>query len=235
VVKQPDFGVTQHTLLPDGTWQASPSNWTRESLKDFRKSHVASKIHTDPSILDGRPPLCFSNKQTWYDTHDWGYWYQPWHQVGNCFYCDNNDCNEAIQVSFSVQQTWTVGIGVTFDEIVEATFGFSSSQTASVSDTRTCNWAANTEYGCHSIWYQPQMSYHNGYANYQTHTHCTAASGEDATDYYHDHNLAFANVNQEAGNGHNTGNMGCNSGCSGADHRQCPNGNDGGTLWPPAN
>lgn len=79
------------------------------------------------------------------------------------------------------------------------------------------------------------MSYHNGYANYQSHTHCFAGRGNTASDVYYDHNYAFANVNQAGNNGVNAGNLGCNSGCGGKNKRQCVNGNNGGALWPYAN
>ncbi|KAJ2975934.1 hypothetical protein NQ176_g5237 [Zarea fungicola] len=116
---------------------------------------------------------------------------------------------------------------------ITLTFSFAWGQTQGISDTRTCqlNYVEN---GCHSIWYQPLMAYHNGWPNYQTHTHCSPGWGEGSTDSCYDHNWAWANVNQAVG-GVTPGNLGCNSGCSGSDYRQCDNGNQGGSLWPNPN
>ncbi|KAK9350249.1 hypothetical protein V1523DRAFT_399416 [Lipomyces doorenjongii] len=240
LVKQPDTAVMEHKLLPDGTWSITKSNWTRESLKAVREQHNVTSImrragdgiEGPPADLEKResaPPICTGPQtQTWFDQDDWGYWYQSWQQVGNCFYCDT--CSEAIQSSFAVTESWTVGLSASFDAVIQASFSFSWGQTYSLSDTRTCNWNKGDTWGCHTIWYQPLMSYHNGWANYQTHTWCS-----DTGDQYYDHQYSYVNINQAANGGINQGNLGCGSGCGGDDHRQCTNGNNGGTLWGPPN
>ncbi|KAJ8098963.1 hypothetical protein POJ06DRAFT_302815 [Lipomyces tetrasporus] len=220
LVKQPDTAVMEHKLLQDGTWSITKSNWTRESLKAVREQpsimrRAGDGIEGPPADLEKResaPPICTEPQtQTWFDQDDWGY------------------C-EAIQSSFAVTESWTVGLSASFDAVLQASFGFSWGQTYTLSDTRTCNWNKGDTWGCHSIWYQPLMSYHNGWANYQTHTWCS-----DTGDQYYDHQYTYVNVNQAANGGINQGNLGCGSGCGGDDHRQCTNGNNGGTLWGPPN
>ncbi|KAJ2983120.1 hypothetical protein NQ176_g937 [Zarea fungicola] len=65
------------------------------------------------------------------------------------------------------------GLTADLEKVLHLVFQFSWGNTVIVTDTRTCNWNHNTN-GCHAIWHQPLMMYHNGYANYQTHTHCEA-------------------------------------------------------------
>jgi hypothetical protein len=241
LVKRPTTAVMTSTLLPDGTWsEAVPSNWTREALKAVREANgvISNERRSfDPianlTLRESAPPVCWTERQKWYDQSQWGYWYQAWHQIGSCFYCDS--CSEAIAASFAVTQTWTVGIGADFDNVMHVSFDYSWGQTATLSDTRTCNWSLGDTYGCHSIWYQPLMSWHHGWPNYQTHTHCGAGQGQGPTDSYYDHHYTYAEANQAANGGVNQGNLGCGSGCQGSDHRQCSYGNDGGILWPNAN
>ncbi|KAJ2983334.1 hypothetical protein NQ176_g767 [Zarea fungicola] len=250
LVKQPVQDVITEITHPNGTVEIKRNLYSRSELQAIRAANnVVSTEYSAPkeAILDGSvsaasnssstkrdqlPPICYTETQRWYDTNNWGYWYQPWHQVGSCFYCDQ--CTEAIAVSFAVAETWTYGLSGDFDEVIKYTFGFSWGETSTLTDTRTCQWN-NVENGCHSIWYQPLMSYHNGEANYQTHRHCYARSPNPATDYYYDHSYTGVNVNQKGNNGVNQGNLGCNSGCGGSDGRQCTNGNFGGSLWPYAN
>ncbi|KAJ2984308.1 hypothetical protein NQ176_g49 [Zarea fungicola] len=246
MIRQPSQDILTEITYPNGTVVTIKNKYTREQLHAIRtKNNVTSVEHHPGKELkdrtaefisglekrESKPPLCFSERQTWYDQHDWNYWYQTWKQIGSCFYCD--DCTKAIAVSFAVAETWTYGLTVDFSSIIKANFGFSWGQTNTLTDTQTCVWK-NVEHGCHSIWYQPLMSAHNGYANYQTHTHCYFAPGSPASDSYYDHNYAFANVNQaiSSNSGVSQGNMGCNSGCQGNDHRQCQYGNGGGSLWP---
>ncbi|KAF4457619.1 hypothetical protein F53441_492 [Fusarium austroafricanum] len=247
-IKAPSSDVITEIVHPDGRVEVHRNKYTRKQLKEIRHKNQVRSVQHEPGQLahdksaefisnltkrESAPPICTTETQKWYDQHDWGYWYQAWHQVGSCFYCDQ--CTEAIAVSFAVTQTWTVGLSAKFGEVITATFGFSWGETGSLTDTRTCQWNF-VESGCHSIWYQPLMSYHNGNANYQTHTHCFAGQGNPAHDSYYDHNWAFANVNQIGNNnGVNQGNLGCNSGCQGNDHRQCQYGNNGGALWPNPN
>jgi hypothetical protein len=222
--------------------------YTREQLQTIRERNNVTTVEYKPGDVvrnrsaefissltkrESAPPVCHSELQQWYDTSNWGYWYQTWNQVGNCFYC--NVCTEGIAISFGVTETWTVGLAATFYKVLQFTFQFSYGEALTLTDTRTCSWT-NVEDGCHSIWYQPMMSYHNGNANYQTHTHCTGGVG-GTTDSYFDHNWAFANVNAGVGGDGsvNTGNMGCNSGCQGSDHRQCLHGNSGHFIWPGVN
>ncbi|RDW57506.1 hypothetical protein BP6252_13766 [Coleophoma cylindrospora] len=249
LIHQPSHEIITEIIHPNGTMEIKRNLYTRDQLQAIRARNNVTSIEyqpgeavqtrnaetiNSPTKRESAPPACWSETQKWYDTHDWGYWYQPWKQVGNCFYCDQ--CTEAIATSFAVTQTWTVGLDAKFGDVITVSFGFSWGQTFSLSDTRTCQWNW-VEYGCHSLWYQPLMTYHNGYANYQTHTHCGAGQGEPASDSYSNHNWAFANVNQAVtdNNGVNRGNLGCNSGCEGNDHRQCQYGNNGGVLWPNAN
>ncbi|KAJ2976377.1 hypothetical protein NQ176_g4987 [Zarea fungicola] len=248
LVKQPTQDIITEITHPNGTVQVKRNLYTRGELQAIREANnVVSTEHSPNQDTprngsaefikslterDQLPPICYTENQKWYDTYNWGYWYNSWHQVGNCFYCDQ--CTEAIAVSFAVTQTWTYGLSYKFDDVITATFGFSWGQTFTLSDTRTCQWN-NVEHGCHSIWYQPLLTYHNGEANYQTHHHCFARSGSPATDSYYDHGYTGVNVNQGGNNGVNQGNLGCNSGCGGSDHRQCTNGNNGGSLWPYAN
>ncbi|RFU34102.1 hypothetical protein B7463_g2256, partial [Scytalidium lignicola] len=242
LVRPPISTVMTTTLLEDGTWsEAVPSNWTRESLKAFRvANNVTSNLPSsiDPvsrhlnSKREAGPPVCTTERQNWYDQHEWGYWYQAWAQVGNCFYCDT--CSEAIATSFAVSETWTFSLGVDFDKVMQLSFGYSWGQTYTLGDTRTCNWVKGNTYGCHTIWYQPLMSWHHGYANYQTHGHCFGNGQVGPSDSYYDHNYKYAEANNAANGGTNQGNLGCGSGCSGSDHRQC-HGNNGGVLWPYAN
>ncbi|KAK9388154.1 hypothetical protein V1515DRAFT_597880 [Lipomyces mesembrius] len=164
LVKKPESAVMEHKLLPDGTWKWTKSNWTREALKAVREQNNVTSImrRTDDRIADSVtdlrkresvPPICSqTDLQTWYDQCEWGYWYQPWRQVGNCFYCDT--CTEQIQTSFSVTESWTVGLPVTFDQVIQTSFRFSWGQTYGLSDTRTCEWQNGDTWGCHSIWYQ---------------------------------------------------------------------------------
>ncbi|KAF5546515.1 hypothetical protein FMEXI_5537 [Fusarium mexicanum] len=247
-IRGPSSDIITEIVHPDGTVEVHRNKYTREQLKDIRHQNKVKSVEQKPghTARDGSavfindltkresaPPVCYSETQRWWDQKEWGYWYQAWHQVGNCFYCDQ--CTEAIAVGFSVSQTWTVGLSAKFGEVIEATFSFSWGETHTLTDTRTCQWNY-VESGCHSIWYQPLMSYHNGYANYQTHTHCGAGQGQGASDSYYDHNWAYANVNQIGNNnGANQGNLGCGSGCQGNDHRQCQYGNNGGSLWPNSN
>ncbi|CVL12043.1 hypothetical protein FPRO06_04713 [Fusarium proliferatum] len=247
-IRGPSSDVITEIVHPDGTVEVHRNKYTREQLKDIRRQNKVKSVEHKPghTVRDGSaafindltkresaPRICRSETQRWWDQNDWGYWYQAWHQVGSCFYC--NQCTEAIAVGFSVSQTWTVGLSAKFGEVIEASFEFSWGETHTLTDTRTCQWN-NVQSGCHSIWYQPLMSYHNGYANYQTHTHCGAGQGQGASDSYYDHNYAYANVNQIGNNnGVNQGNLGCDSGCQGSDHRQCQYGNNGGSLWPNPN
>lgn len=248
MIRQPAQDVISEIAHPNGTIEIQRNKYTRAELEQIRISnHVASierkpgdPVHNGSAEFAaalakraGPPQQCYTETQKWYDQHGWGYWYQDWHQVGNCFYCDQ--CTEAIQFSFAVAQTWTFSLGYKFDDIITATFGFTWGKTFTLQDTRTCQWNPGSEHGCHTIWYQPLMSYHNGYANYQTHQHCYPSAGLPGKDSYYDHNYVFANVNQAGNNGVNQGNLGCNSGCGGNDHRQCVNGNNGGSLWPYAN
>lgn len=243
-IKPPFHDVHTEITHPNGTKEFKRNLYTREQLKAIREENSVISRRHEPyqEYEDGNAAFianmtkrdvvqpCWTERQKWYDTHQWGYWYQSWHQIGSCFYCDN--CREAIAYSFGVSQTWTVGLQLEFTDVLKATFGFSWGQSFGISDTRTCNWN-NVENGCHSIWYQPLMTYHNGYANYQSHTKCSASHGLPARDVYYDHNYAYANVNQAAGaaGSVNQGNMGCNSGCGGWDKRQCDQGNFGGSLW----
>ncbi|KAJ2981390.1 hypothetical protein NQ176_g2049 [Zarea fungicola] len=247
LIKQPSQDVITELKHPNGTVEVKKNLYTRAQLQAIREENkVVSREHSpQQEPVDGSaafidsltkresaPPICWSETQKWYDQHEWGYWYQSWHQVGNCFYCDQ--CTEAISTSFAVSQTWTYGLSAKFNDVITVSFSFAWGQTFTLTDTRTCQWNF-VESGCHSIWYQPLMSYHNGYPNYQTHTHCSAGQGQGPTDSYYDHNWAYANVNQAGNNGINQGNLGCNSGCGGNDHRSCTNGNNGGSLWPYAN
>ncbi|KAH8911215.1 hypothetical protein BR93DRAFT_989890 [Coniochaeta sp. PMI_546] len=247
LVRQPSTDVISTIIHPNGTQEIKRNLYTREQLRDIRVRNSVTSVEFKPgqeiqdrsaefiaelTKRETAPPVCYTETQTWFDQHEWGYWFQVWKQVGSCFYCDV--CTDAIQTSFSVTQTWTTGLSVTFAKIIQANFGFSWGQTEGLSETRTCSWN-NVQSGCHSIWYQPLMSYHNGYPNYQTHTHCYAASGYPASDSYYDHNYVYANVNQAGNNGINQGNLGCDSGCQGSDHRQCQYANNGGSLWPNPN
>ncbi|KAJ2972419.1 hypothetical protein NQ176_g7170 [Zarea fungicola] len=237
--RQPTQHVITDITHPNGTTEMVRNKYTREQLNAIRTANNVKSAQFAPgeassaaSKREVAPPVCYTETQRWYDTDSWGYWYQSWNQVGSCFYCD--DCSEAISTSFAVSQTWTYGLGVSFDSVIQSTFQFSWGETFTLSDTRTCVWN-NVQNGCHSIWYQPLMSYHNGYANYQTHAHCYAGAGSAASDSYYNHNYAFANVNQAGNNGVNQGNLGCDSGCQGSDGRQCQYGNGGGSPWPYAN
>lgn len=244
VIKQPRSEVMQTILLPDGTWsEPTVSNWTRESLAAKRKKHgVISNLrkgdeglqafHHNLTKRESAPQVCSTYRQTWFDQHEWGNWYQQWKQVGGCYYCSK--CTERITQSFGVSQTWTVGLEVNFESIIKASFGFSQGQTSELKSALTCQWNPGETHNCHSIWFQPLMTYHNGYANYQTHQHCYAGGGEPASDFVYDHHYAFVNVN-EGPHGSFQGNFGCGSGCQGSDHNQCWYGNDGGVLWPRAN
>ncbi|KAJ2976681.1 hypothetical protein NQ176_g4806 [Zarea fungicola] len=247
MIRQPAQDVITEITHPNGTTEIKRNKYTRAQLEQIRldkrvvsvKRMAGEPMHNGSAEFvaelnkrEGPPQLCYHETQKWYDTYNWGYWYRDWRQVGNCFYC--NPCTESIAFSFAVAQTWTYQLGIKFDDVVTATFGFSWGQTFTLQDTRTCQWV-NNEHGCHSIWYQPLMSYHNGYANYQTHSHCYPRGGMPGGDSYYDHNYAWANVNQAGNNGVNQGNLGCNSGCGGSDHRQCVNKNFGGSLWPYAN
>ncbi|KAJ2974538.1 hypothetical protein NQ176_g6001 [Zarea fungicola] len=247
-IKQPFHDVTTEITHFNGTKEVKKNLYSRSQLQAIREENqVISREHAPHQELEDRSeafianltkrdwvPLCRTETQRWYDTQSWGYWYQNWHQVGSCFYCDY--CSEAIATSFAVTQTWTVGLNYKFGEVITATFSFAWGQTFTITDTRTCRWR-NVENNCHSIWYQPLMTYHNGNANYQTHTKCLPRAGLPGYEVYYDHNWAFANVNQAGGatNGVNQGNLGCNSGCGGWDKRQCVNGNFGGSLWPNPN
>ncbi|KAJ2983357.1 hypothetical protein NQ176_g752 [Zarea fungicola] len=248
LVKQPLRDIITERTHPNGTVEILRNLYTREQLKHIRERNKVVSVEVLPgqnigngsaefvqslAKREGPPPICTHEIQKWYDTANWGYWYQNWHQVGNCFYCDQ--CTESINVSFGVSQTWTWGLDAKFADVINVSFGFQWGQTFTLSDTRTCQWSKGDEKGCHSIWYQPLMTYHNGNANYQTHTHCPARLGSPASDTYTDHYWTGANVNQGGKNGVNQGNLGCNSGCGGSDHRQCTNGNTGGSLWPYAN
>lgn len=247
LVKQPSQDIVTEITHPNGTVEVKKNFYTREQLKAIREANnVVSTEHrahqkAEDNVArfikgltkrESAPPICRTETQRWYDQSQWGYWYQSWYQVGNCFYC--NQCTESISTSFSVAQTWTYGLSATFNEVITVSFGFSWGQTFTLSDTRTCQWN-NVESDCHSIWYQPLMSFHNGWANYQTHTHCGPGWGQGPQDSYYDHNWAGVNVNQGGDNGVNQGNLGCNSGCGGSDHRQCTNRNNGGVLWGYAN
>jgi hypothetical protein len=247
LVRQPKLDIVTEITHSNGTVEIKRNLYTREQLQTIRKQNNITSVEYQPGeVLQSRsaefissltkresaPPVCWSETQRWYDQNDSGYWYQAWNQVGNCFYCDQ--CTEAIAWSFGVSETWTWGLDIAFEEVITASFGFSWGETYTLTDTRTCDWNW-VENGCHSIWYQPLMSYHNGYANYQTHSHCSAGQGSLPSDSYYDHNWAFANVNQAANGGVNQGNLGCNSGCEGSDGRQCQYGNGGGVLWPYAN
>ncbi|KAH7134572.1 hypothetical protein B0J13DRAFT_677886 [Dactylonectria estremocensis] len=247
-LRQPSSDVITEIVHANGTVETKHNRYTREELKEIRHQNKVRSTEYRPGEVvpdqsaefisnltkrESAPPVCWTEKQRWYDQNDWGYWYQAWHQVGNCFYCDQ--CTEAIAVSFAVSETWTYGLSAEFGEVITASFSFAWGETRTLTDTRTCQWNF-VESGCHSIWYQPLMAYHNGYANYQTHTHCGPGQGNPASDSYYNHNWAFANVNQIGNNnGVNQGNLGCNSGCQGNDHRQCQYGNNGGSLWPYAN
>lgn len=248
MIKQPVQDVFTERIHPNGTVEILQGLYTREQLKKIRETNRMASVEVSrdqgnvngSTVLtnslakrEGPPPICTHEIQRWFDQASWGYWYQKWHQVGNCFYCDT--CSEAIATSFAVSQTWTYGIGVNFDEVISVSFGFSWGQTFTLTDTRTCQWTKGSQHGCHSIWYQPLMSYHKGNANYQTHTHCPARLGSPASDTYTDHYWTPVDVNQAGNNGINQGNLGCDSGCGGSDHRQCTNGNNGGLLWPYAN
>lgn len=248
LIKQPMQDIITERTHPNGTVEVKRNLYTRSQLQAIREQNsVVSREHKPipeaagtSAVLDNfhieravGPPVsnyCTSETQKWYDQHDWGYWFQSWQQVGACFYCDQ--CTRAIAYSFGVSQTWTYGLSAKFADVITLSFGFSWGQTLTLTDTQTCQWNF-VESGCHSIWYQPLMSYHNGYANYQTHIHCTG--GPNPGDQYVDHEYAFANVNQAGNGGLSGGNLGCNSGCGGSDHRQCVNGNTGGVLWPYAN
>lgn len=240
LVKQPHQDVLTTISHPNGTIETVRNKYTREHLQQIRIDNNISTVEYRPGetvpmldMREERPRICTHEHQEWFDQHDWGYWYQAWNQIGNCFYCD--DCDEEISASFSVSQTWTVGLEAKFNAVIKAQFSFSWGSEQSLSDSRKCRWK-HVQHGCHSIWYQPLMSAHNGWANYQTHTHCPAGNGQGASDSFSDHNYAWANVNQAAltDAGH-PGNMGCDSGCQGSDRRQCLHGNQGGLLWPHAN
>lgn len=170
LVKQPSQDVITEITHPNGTTEVKKNLYTRAQLQAIREENkVVSKEHAphqesfdgsaafinsitkrESTKRESAPPICWTQTQKWYDTHDWGYWYQSWHQVGNCFYCDQ--CIEAINTSFGVSQTWTWGISAKFGDVITSTFGFSWGQTFSLSDTRTCQWNF-VESGCHSIWY----------------------------------------------------------------------------------
>lgn len=168
LVKQPSPDVITERVHPNGTVEVLKNHYTRAQLKAIRENNnVISVEHkprrggNDTSTAPGGslaerwvmppPQYCTSEIQKWYDTHEWGYWYQSWHQIGNCFYCDQ--CSEAISTSFGVAQTWTYGLSANFGDIISASFGFSWGQTFSLTDTRTCQWNF-VESDCHSIWYQ---------------------------------------------------------------------------------
>ncbi|KAH6870965.1 hypothetical protein B0T10DRAFT_592877 [Thelonectria olida] len=220
-IRPPSSDVIMEIVHPDGSVGTKRNHYTREQLKKIpHENNVVSTQYRPGQLFhdkhsefignltkrESAPPLCRTETQRWYDQHD----------------------------CFAVAQTWTVGLSAEFGEVITASFDFSWGETRTLTDTRTCQWN-NVESGCHSIWYQPLMSYHNGNANYQKHTHCTSGQGNPAKNNYYDHNWASANVNQAGNNGVNQGNLGCNSGCQGNDHRQCQYGNNGGVLWPNAN
>lgn len=249
LVRQPTLGVVTEITHINGTKETKRDLYTHEHLRGIRERNNVTSVERKlgQTFPDNHAkfineftkresstgiPICYTERMKWFDQHEWGYWYQQWKQVGNCFYCDQ--CTEAISTSFAVAQTWSFGLEAKFAEVITASFHFSWGQTYSLSDTRTCQWNY-VENGCHSIWYQPLMSYHNGYANLQTHTHCYGPSFSGGGDSYYDHDYHYVNVNQAGNNGVNQGNLGCNSGCQGGDHRQCQNGNNGGALWPYAN
>lgn len=238
LIRQPTLDIITEVVHVNGSTETKRNLYTREQLRDVRiQNNVSSIEHKqgqDSQDVEKRevPPVCWTETQKWFDQTEWGYWYNSWQQVGSCFYCD--ECTWAIASNFAITQTWTVGLSATFDGILQASFGFSWGQTYGLTDTRTCSWK-KVESGCHSIWYQPLMSYHNGAANVQKHQHCGPYQGLPAHDAYYDHSWTWANVNQAGNNGVNQGNLGCNSGCGGNDHRQCTKGNSGGVLWPNAN
>lgn len=237
-VKHPSRDVITRITHPNGTTEVVRNKYTREQLQQIRIANNISSVEYQPGekIRDkreGLPLICTHETQEWFDQYAWGFWYQAWHQVGSCFYCDS--CDDAIATSFGVSETWTAGLQTEFSGILKAQFSFSWGNVQTLTDTRRCRWQ-NVQNGCHSIWYQPLMSWHNGWPNYQTHVHCPANQGDPAYDYYYDHNYVWANVNQAANNnGINSGNLGCDSGCQGPDRRQCEYGNTGGQLWPNAN
>lgn len=138
-VKQPIGDVITEISHPNGTIETKVNLYTRSDLQAIReKNGVTSTKYlpgqntTDAGSAEfirsltrreSAPPICRTETQRWYDTYSCGYWYQAWHQVGNCFYC--NQCTEAISVSFGVTQTWTYGLSFKFDDVITATFGFS--------------------------------------------------------------------------------------------------------------
>lgn len=148
MIRQPIKDVITEIHHPNGTIETHRNKYTRKELEEIRISKRVTSVERQPgeTIPDGSagfirsvekresaPPLCYHEIQKWYDQHEWGYWYQSWHQIGNCFYC--NKCAEAIASSFAVAQTWTYGLGVNFDDIVSASFGFSWGQTFTLTDT----------------------------------------------------------------------------------------------------
>ncbi|KAF5585586.1 hypothetical protein FPCIR_8299 [Fusarium pseudocircinatum] len=115
-IRGPSLDVITEIVHPDGTVESAAF------VSDLTKRDT--------------PRLCRSETQRWWDENEWGYWYQAWHQVGNCFYC--NQCTEAIAVGFSVSQAWTVGLSLKFEEVIEASFEFTWDETHTLTDTRTC-------------------------------------------------------------------------------------------------
>lgn len=222
--------VYRHELQDDGTWRTSVADKTIAEAEAEAKLSV-NRTEAELDELSKRDVPCRTYVETWFTTDNWGYWYNQWKQIGQCFYCD--DCSFAAQYSASVTQTWTVGLGVNLDSAIQATFGYSWGYSQGFGNEFTCNWSPGSTYGCHSVWFQPLMTYHNGWPNYQIHAYNSGACGFTTTG----HVWTYANVNQfpnHDGNV-NSGNWGCDSGCQGSDHRQCQYGNYGGSLWPSSN
>jgi hypothetical protein len=222
--------VFHHEIQDDGTWKTTISN---RSVEEAEHDSKISARHTDGELADlaSRDVPCRTYVETWFTTDNWGYWYNTWEQIGQCFYCDS--CSYAAQYSASVSQTWTVGLGANMDDAIQATFGYSWGYSQGFSNTFTCNWNPGDTYGCHSVWFQPLMTYHNGWPNWQVHAYNPSVCGFTTTG----HQSTYANVNQfpDHNGDINSGNWGCGSGCQGSDHRQCQYGNYGGSLWPSSN
>jgi hypothetical protein len=160
-------------------------------------------------------PFCWDTYYQGYSQNSWGYYYGNWGQVGNCFYC--YQCSVSTTQTDGVSFTYTAEVDVKFSDVIQANFGFWYGQQWSTSHTFTCSWGPGTplmngatNYGCNSMWFQPEYSWHWGYAWYNGGWMCN--DGTSAITYGDGTDMLVSQPVLD-NNGNAAGNWGCGSGC----------------------
>lgn len=220
--------LTASDLIPYFEKHFNTVDSSTNSTQKFRNDTATKGAHSKRYDV----PYCNNYYTDEFDQDSWGFWWQPWRQVGACYYC--NTCSLGISVSAAVTFQYTVTIGADVGGLISATFGYSWGETTSLSQTFTCNWNPQNSNGCNTIWFQPEMSWHKGWGKRKKWGYCNPGT----TWFISEQDAYYNNVDQpiKDANGKSFGNWGCGSGCqdkscgASTHGNECCFANAGGTL-----